>query len=228
MQEKIFNTEEVRIVYDSIKELYLSYCEELEITKKDLVQMENDIKDAQDYLSYLSNHQNSDTFVFSPRGVISKNSGSVQESVYDTGNVIDFTDTQKKKDEIVRLESNKRICEEKINKLNSTIAVLTKNKEILKDIISVKDSFDKEQKSFEEQKNLVINEYEQKRDTLKKEINDGVLDKIEYLSHRIDMMDTYIFNDSMRAKLELKEMKQEVAQISECLVQLVRVPEGDN
>lgn len=228
MQEKNFNTEHVRNVYDSIKELYLSFCEELEITKKDLAQVENEIKDAQEYLSYLSSHQNSDTFVFSPRGVISKNSGSVQESIYDTGNVIDFNDTQKKKDEIVRLESNKRIYEEKINKLNSTIAVLTKNKEILNDVISVKDSFDEERKNLEEKKNFAVKEYEQKRDALNKELNEGVLDKMKYLLHRVDMIDSYIFHDAMRAKTELKEVKQEVAQISECLMQLVRVPEGDS
>lgn len=228
MQEKNFNTEHVRNVYDSIKELYLSFCEELEITKKDLAQVENEIKDAQEYLSYLSSHQNSDTFVFSPRGVISKNSGSVQESIYDTGNVIDFNDTQKKKDEIVRLESNKRIYEEKINKLNSTIAVLTKNKEILNDVISVKDSFDEERKNLEEKKNFAVKEYEQKRDALNKELNEGVLDKMKYLLHRVDMIDSYILHDAMRAKTELKEVKQEVAQISECLMQLVRVPEGDS
>lgn len=228
MQEKNFNTEHVRNVYDSIKELYLSFCEELEITKKDLAQVENEIKDAQEYLSYLSSHQNSDTFVFSPRGVISKNSGSVQESIYDTGNVIDFNDTQKKKDEIVRLESNKRIYEEKINKLNSTIAVLTKNKEILNDVISVKDSFDEERKNLEEKKNFAVKEYEQKKDALNKELNEGVLDKMKYLLHRVDMIDSYIFHDAMRAKTELKEVKQEVAQISECLMQLVRVPEGDS
>ena len=228
MQEKNFNTEDVRNVYDSIKELNLGYCEELEITKKDLAQVENEIKDAQEYLSYLSSHQNSDAFVFSPRGVISKNSGSVQESIYDTGNVIDFNDTQKKKDEIVRLESNKRIYEEKINKLNSTIAVLTKNKEILNDVISVKDSFDEERKNLEEKKNFAVKEYEQKRDALNKELNEGVLDKMKYLLHRVDMIDSYIFHDAMRAKTELKEVKQEVAQISECLMQLVRVPEGDS
>lgn len=228
MQEKYFNMEDMRNVYDSIKELYLSFCEELEITKKDLAQVENEIKDAQEYLSYLSSHQNSDTFVFSPRGVISKNSGSVQESIYDTGNVIDFNDTQKKKDEIVRLESNKRIYEEKINKLNSTIAVLTKNKEILNDVISVKDSFDEERKNLEEKKNFAVKEYEQKRDALNKELNEGVLDKMKYLLHRVDMIDSYILHDAMRAKTELKEVKQEVAQISECLMQLVRVPEGDS
>ena len=44
---------------------------------------------------------------FSPRGVISKNSSS-QDSVYDTGMVIDFKDTEKKKEELQSLENNKK------------------------------------------------------------------------------------------------------------------------
>ena len=100
--------------------------------KKNLEKIENDIKEIKDYLSYLENHQNSDAFVFSPRGVISKNSSS-QDSIYDTGMVIDFKDTEKKKDELQSLENNKKSCEEKISKLSSTITVLSDNKEILKE-----------------------------------------------------------------------------------------------
>ena len=50
--------------------------------------------------------------------------------------VIDFKDTEKKKEELQSLENNKKSCEEKISKLSSTITVLSDNKEILKEVVS--------------------------------------------------------------------------------------------
>ena len=227
MQEKLIRSEAVCSVYDSIKELYLNYCEELELTKKESQKIDDAIREANDYLSYLNSHQNSDAFVFSPRGVISKNSASTQDNSYDTGMVIDFSDTQKKKEELVSLENSKRKCEERMNKLNSTIAVLSDNKDILKEMIAVKESFDEEQKHLEDKKNQTIKEYEEKKDALSKVLQDGPLDKLDFLSHTIDLMDSYIVHDPMRAKLELKNMKENVSSVSNSLKQLVRVPEGD-
>lgn len=227
MQEKIIQSEVVRSVYDSIKELHLNYCEELEETKRELQRIENAIKDTKDYLSYLSNHQNSDAFVFSPRGVISKNTGNVQDGSYDTSVLIDFSDTQKKKEELVDLEDSKKKCEEKINKLNSTIAVLLDNKDILKEVISLKDSFEEEKKILEEKKDQVIKEYVEKREAFSSQFEKGSLEKLTHISHTIDLMDSYVLHDPMRVKLELKNMKQNVSSVSENLKQLIGVPEGD-
>lgn len=221
MEEKKFNPEVVHSVYNSIKELYLDYCEELEQEKRNLEKLQSEIKEVEDYLSYLNSHQNSDAFVFSPRGVISKNSSSSQESVYDTGKVIDFSDTQKKKDELVSLESSKRTSEEKINKLNSKIAILSDNKNILKEVAKVGDSFEEEKKCLEEKKNKMIKEYEYKTAGLSKNIKDGPLDKLSYISHMIDLIDSYIDTDPMRAKLELKTIKEKVSSVSDSLEQLI-------
>ncbi|MBQ8247465.1 MAG: hypothetical protein IJZ42_10055 [Lachnospiraceae bacterium] len=220
MQENI-NLTKVNSVYHSVKELYLSYCEELDREKKSLEQIANDMKEAQDYLSYLSSHQNSDAFVFSPRGVISKNSASAQESVYDTGKVIDFSDTQKKKDELASLESNKRISEEKIKKLDSTIAILESNKDILKEVASSNDALEEERKNLQEKSNQALKEYEQKCEELRVKLKEGSLDKLSYLSHMTEMVSSYIDSDPMRAKLELKKMKEDILSVVKDLEQLV-------
>lgn len=223
MQQKKLDVNKLHSTYDAIKELYLSYCEELDQEKKNLEKIENDIKEIKDYLSYLENHQNSDAFVFSPRGVISKNS-SPQESVYDTGMVIDFKDTEKKKEELQSLENNKKSCEEKISKLSSTITVLADNKEILKEVVSKEELADEEQKAIDEQKNQIMKELEEKKESFSKGIN-GTLEKLDFMNHSLDLMDSYIMSDPMRAKLELKPMKQNITSVADDLKKIVRQPE---
>ena len=223
MEQKKLDVNKLHSTYDAIKELYLSYCEELDQEKKNLKKIENDIKEIKDYLSYLENHQNSDAFVFSPRGVISKNSSS-QDSVYDTGMVIDFKDTEKKKDELQSLENNKKSCEEKISKLSSTITVLADNKEILKEVVSKEELADEEQKAIDEQKNQIMKELEEKKESFSKGIN-GTLEKLDFINHSLDLMDSYIISDPMRAKLELKPMKENITSVADELKKIVQQPE---
>lgn len=224
MEQKKLDVNKLHSTYDAIKELYLSYCEELDQEKKNLEKIENDIKEIKDYLSYLENHQNSDTFVFSPRGVISKNSSSGQESVYDTGKVIDFNDSDKKKEELQSLENNKKSCEEKISKLSSTITVLSDNKEILKEVVSKEELADEEQKAIDDQKNQIMKELEEKKENFSKGIN-GTLEKLDFMNHSLDLMDSYIMSDPMRAKLELKPMKQNITSVAVELKKMVQLPE---
>ncbi len=219
MQDKNISLCEVSSVYNSVKELYLSYCEELSKEKMNLEFISNDIKEVTDYISYLNEHQKSDAFVFSPRGVISKNSGSDQESIFDTGKVINFSDTQKKKDELACLEENKRICEEKIKELDSTIAILENNKNILKQVEALHDSFEVEKKNLQ-------NEIK-KCNEFANSINNGTLEKLSYISHMAGMIENFIDHDPMRAKLELKNLKDNVQSVLDNLEQLVKVPEGD-
>ena len=223
MEQKKLDVNKLHSTYDAIKELYLNYCEELNQEKKNLEKIENEMKEIKDYLSYLENHQNSDAFVFSPRGVISKNS-SLQDSVYDTGMVIDFKDTEKKKEELQSLENNKKVCEEKISKLSSTITVLADNKEILKEVISKEDLADEEQKAIDDQKNQVMKELEEKKENFSKGIN-CTLEKIDFINHSLDLMDSYIMSDPMRAKLELKPMKENVTSVADELKKIVQKPE---
>lgn len=223
MEQKKLDVNKLHSTYDAIKELYLSYCEELDLEKKNLEKIENDIKEIKDYLSYLEEHQNSDAFVFSPRGVISKNSSS-QDSVYDTGMVIDFKDTEKKKEELQSLENDKKACEEKISKLSSTITLLSDNKEILKEVVSNEELADEEQKAIDEQKNQIMKELEEKIESFSKGI-DGTLEKLDFMNHSLDLMDSYIMSDPMRAKLELKPMKQNITSVAVDLKKIVQQPE---
>ncbi len=224
MEQKKLDANKLHSTYDAIKELYLSYCEELDREKKNLEKIENDIKEVKDYLSYLENHQNSDAFVFSPRGVISKNSFSGQESVYDTGKVIDFNDSDKKKEELQSLENSKKTCEEKIVKLSATITTLSDNKEILKEVVSREDLADEEKKAIDNQKNQVMKELEEKKESFSKGIN-GTFEKLDFINHSLDLLDSYIMSDPMRAKLELKPMKENVTSVADELKKIVQEPE---
>lgn len=223
MEQKKLDVNKLHSTYDAIKELYLSYCEKLNQEKKNLEKIENDIKEIKDYLFYLENHQNSDAFVFSPRGVISKNSSS-QDSVYDTGMIIDFKDKEKKKDELQSFENNKKSCEEKISKLSSTITVLSDNKEILKEVISKEELADEEQKAIDDQKNQIMKALEEKKESFSKGIN-GTLEKLDFMNHSLDLMDSYIMSDPMRAKLELKPMKENITSVADDLKKIVQQPE---
>ncbi|MBQ7832492.1 MAG: hypothetical protein IJ336_02815 [Lachnospiraceae bacterium] len=227
MQDININLSEINSVYNSIKELYINYCDEVNQEKKNLEILERDIKEIKDYISYLNEHQKSDAFVFSPRGVISKNSGTGQDSIYDTGKVIDFSEVQKKKDELACLEENKRISEEKINKLDSTIAILETNKNILKQVEVFKNSFDEDKRSIEDHNNNIRKELEEKQAEFINDIKGITEDKLFYISHMIDMIESFIDHYPMRAKLELKKMKDNVKSVSESLGQIVKVPEGD-
>ena len=219
-EQKIFLTE-VSSVYDSVKELYLSYCEELDREKKSLEQITNDMKEAEKYLSYLSTHQNSDAFVFSPRGVISKNTSSVSDGLYDTGKVIDFSDTQKKKDELSNLEDIKKSSEERIKRLDSTIAILESNKAILKEVSDSRDSFEEEKRILKERTDAIIKEYEQKENLLMKRLKEGPTEKFSFLIHTIDMIEKYMDNDPMRAKLELKKLKDDILSLTKDFEQII-------
>lgn len=188
------NYDEINSVYIAIKELYLNYCEELEDNKKQLEILCNQIKETKDYIQYLENHQNSDTYVFSPRGVISKNNVGVQEGIYDTGKTINFLDGKKKKDELLFLEEEKIALEKHIEKLESNIILLERNKNILKE------------RSF---------------------VN-APLDRLSYILHMTEMIYTFIDNDPVRAKLELKNLKNELQSITRELEKTVNVPEGEN
>lgn len=219
-EQKIFLTE-VSSVYDSVKELYLSYCEELDREKKSLEQITNDMKEAEKYLSYLSTHQNSDAFVFSPRGVISKNTSPVSDGLYDTGKVIDFSDTQKKKDELSNLEDIKKSSEERIKRLDSTIAILESNKAILKEVSDSRDSFEEEKRILKERTDAIIKEYEQKENLLMKRLKEGPTEKFSFLIHTIDMIEKYMDNDPMRAKLELKKLKDDILSLTKDFEQIL-------
>lgn len=220
--------EDVNSVYRSMKQLYLEYYEELEKEKRNLELLENDIKDSKDYIDYLQAHQNSDTFVFSPRGVISKTNGKNQEGIFDTGKVIDFTNAEKKKQELSQLEENKIILEDKIRKLEETIFLFEHNNKILKEVTTFKERHDTEKSVYEEKQKLVIKEYVEKREELQKCLKDGPIEKLSYLLHMIGMVGTFIDNDPVRAKLELMKIKDNLQDVRKDLEQIAKVPEGDN
>lgn len=224
MENVMMNYDEINSVYNAIKELYLNYCEELENDKKKLEILCNQIKENKEYIQYLENHQNSDTYVFSPRGVLSKNNVSGQEGIYDTGKLINFSDTQKKQDELAALEEEKFGQEEKIKKLESSLALLERNKNILKKL-SVLELEKKNDKIRQEE---LTKELDEKKKSLYQSLKDGPLSRLSYTIHMIEMIYTFIDNDPVRAKLEITNIKNDLQLLMHNIEITVGVPEGEN
>ena len=72
---------------------------------------------------------------------------------------------------------------------------------------------DEEQKAIDEQKNQIIKELEEKKESFSKGIN-GTLEKLDFMNHSLDLMDSCIMSDPMRANLELKPMKQNITSVA--------------
>ena len=144
--------------------------------------------------------------------MISKNNGSAQEGKYDTGKTINFSDCEKKKEELLTLNNKKKDIESEIDKLQSVVVLLEKNKNILKDISNDKDSV----------------ETEDKQCSIKNRIEKGPVENLNYLSHIVNVTQTYIDSDPMRAKLELKTIETNINSIAEELMQIVKIPEDNN
>lgn len=224
MEGTQMNYDETNSVYVAIKELYLNYCEELENDKKRLEILCIQIKETKDYIQYLNSHQNSDTYVFSPRGVISKNNMTIQEGIYDTGKIIDFSDGQKKRSELLTLEEEKVSLEKNIARLESNIILLERNKNILKEVSATQG----EKKIFEQKQEELIEEWNHKQNDFYQSIKNGPLDRLSYLLHMTEMIHTFIDNDPVRAKLELTNMKNDLQSVIKELEKTVNVPEGEN
>ena len=134
--------------------------------------------------------------MFSPRGVISKNNGSAQEGKYDTGKTIDFSNNEKKQNELAALEEEKNIVEKHIIKLESEVSLLEKNNIILK--------------------NTILHKEEKK-----------TIDRLSYTIHMMEMINTFIDNDPVRAKLELTNIKNALQLIATDMDKMTSITEGE-
>ena len=69
-----------------------------------------------------------------------------------------------------------------------------------------------------------MKELEEKKESFSKGIN-GTLEKLDFMNHSLDLMDSYIMSDPMRAKLELKPMKENITSVADELKKIVQQPE---
>ncbi len=210
-------------VYYSVKELYLSYCEDLEREKKRLQSIYDEIKETEEYLSYLRKHHNSDAFVFSPRGVISKSNDNYKEGLYDTGKVIDFSALNQKEEELERCKTEVSNCKNQIARLEETISTLDQNILLLKNISDL----EQESEKTKEQCNQIKKEYETKEKKLIETLGKDSIEKLSHVLHMLDMTSAFIDNDPVRAKLELKNIRNNIQSTKDDLEQIAKSPEGD-
>lgn len=193
MGEENIQNNDVEKVYQSVKEMFLSYSDELEEEKKFLEKITIDIKEAEEYIALIESKHHKDVFVFSPRS--------------------STPDNQDKKEELVILYENKKMLETNISKLESKLAIFETNKNILKEISLQTSELKEEKKKAEEELSEERSKLIAEREDLRRMVEDNCIEKLSYISHMIDMINTYVDNDPVRAKLELKNIKKKVESV---------------
>ncbi len=193
MREENIQNNDVEKVYQSIKEIFLSYSDELEEAKKSLEKITIDMKEVEEYIARMESKHHEDVFVFSPRS--------------------STPDVQDKKDELAILFENKKMLEINISKLESKLAIFESNKNILKEITLQTSALEEEKKKAEEELSEKRSKLIAERENLRKIMEDNCMEKLSYISHMIDMINTYIDSDPVRAKLELKNIKKKVESV---------------
>lgn len=226
--DNMFQKEELLSVYESMKNYYIVKCEQLDRSEKDLDRIENEIKDVNDYILFLEKYQNSDTFVFSPRGVHLRTDQNSPDGKFDTGKAIDFSDIEKKKSELLALENEKSSLTDKVTEYKKELSTYKLNLKILKDILDYYEKLNAEACLYQEKENFMKKEYSDKINDLLFSLNHNLFNKMEYFSHNIDLISDYIDSDPVRAKLELKEIKDNFKKMNEDIKEILVPKEGES
>ena len=98
MKSKEYSVEQIQTLYHSIKEIYIDYREKLERCKQKKESLFLQLEELENYVSYLDSEVKKDSFVFSPRGIVSKNAYMQEEG---KGLVIDSKHVEQKHEELI-------------------------------------------------------------------------------------------------------------------------------
>lgn len=211
MEKREINLNEVNEVYDSIKELYLMYREEMDTNIKELESIADQRKELEAYISYLENNQQSDVFVFSPRGVVNKAGISGGEDKTEAGKVIDFTAKQKKQEELYSLKKKEDFTKKRIEQLEKNISLLEKNNLLLKELSQYyKDTKENADAKPKDSSDLFLKIYEADCKNITKHIQEDTLQTLSYVLHMSDLCEKFVDNDPVRAKLEMKNIHKNI------------------
>ena len=95
---------------------------------------------------------------------------------------------------------------------------------ILKEIKSYSDI----EKEYKDKQEILQKDFEDKKNDLYKSLKEGPINRLSYILHMMEMINTFIDNDPVRAKLELTNIKNDLQLISKEIEKTAAVPEGDN
>lgn len=205
---------EVNSVYDSIKELYLLYCEELDAKKKNLELYSDQRNELEAYIVYLENIHHSDASVFSPRHAVNKTSISGSEDKAENSKGIDFTAKQKKLDELDLIKKNEELLKNDIEHLQKKISLLERNNVLLKDLSQYyKDTINEPEVKSGDSFDMFFKIYESDYMNLSKHIHDECIQTLSYLLHLSELCQKYVDNDPLRAKLEINNINKNIREV---------------
>ncbi len=220
MEKKKINLEEVSNVDNSLKELSFMYCEELDIKKKDLDSIANQRKELEAYISYLENNQHSDVFVFSPRGVVNRSSAS--EDKVENNKVVDFSEKQKKQEELNSIQEKEIYLQKEIALLQKKISLLEQNHTIMEEFTQYyKDTVDVDEVTSPKSNDIFLDIYEADYKNLKKHIQEESIQSLSYLYHIAHLCENYMDNDPVRAKLEMNNIQKTIQEVIDQLREFV-------
>lgn len=201
MKSKEFSREQMQTLYQSIKEIFIDYREKLEQCKSKKDSLFLQLEELENYVAYLDTEVNKDSFVFSPRGIVSKNAYMQEEG---KGLVIDTKHVEQKKEELIQLRSTYDTVVKDYQSLEYLVHIMEQNKNLLNDLqnVSSQSENDKNHALYSAMcsGNKMILSY----------INSELIDSLSYVSHTTKLISSYIQSDPMRAKIELDKMNDTI------------------
>lgn len=204
MKSKEYSVEQIQTLYHSIKEIYIDYREKLERCKQKKESLFLQLEELENYVSYLYSEVKKDSFVFSPRGIVSKNAYMQEEG---KGLVIDSKHVEQKHEELIHLRNEyDNVCKE-YSSLESLVEVMNQNKNLLNDLQNTSPESDNQNNhalySAMCSGNKMILSY----------LNSEVIDSLSYVLHTTKLISSYIQSDPMRAKIELDKMNDSIQKL---------------
>jgi len=221
--ELYLDVQKTQTLYDSIKELYINYREKADSQKKIKEDLALKTDDAGKYLEYLESEHKSDSYVFSPRGVVTRNTYTGKNKDTDYVSVIDENAIHQKRDELQELKKKLAESEAAWNDLESTCNILDENMKVLSSLLDSLSKKNKEDKK--EELHIIFQSYEKDHDYIKKLIKENVISDLSYVTHTSKLISSYIDSDPNRAKLELQKLSECVCKVMDDLRDIVYLME---
>lgn len=204
MKSKEFSAEQIQILYQSVKEIYIDYRGKFERCKEEKDALFLQLEELENYVSYIDSEAKKDSFVFSPRGIVSKNAYMKDEG---KGLIIDSKHVEQKHEELDELRRRFQSVEKEYSSLEALVNIMNQNQSLLYELQN--NSSDTEHKKNHAlysamcSGNKMILSY----------FNSEVIDSLSYVSHTTKLISSYIQSDPMRAKLELDKMNDTIQKL---------------
>lgn len=201
---KSYTCEELELLYQSVKEMYINSRENCMRETEHYESLKLSCKELEEYVTYMQNETQKDSFVFSPRGVVGKNSYSASDvSKY----VIDENLLNEKTEELEKFKKKLLHAKQLSERLTSDVHILDKQMNLLSSLINDMKQMNKDQSISRHE--LDMTERNIACESIKK-ISD---DTLSYLFHDVNLICDYINSDPVRAKMEIGNLQKSIEKI---------------